>query len=209
MSVLYTGGRADLIHIYECHAGLLEAVSPLKIGDVTIGYIMIGQMVEQERLPERREAVLHYGQQYGCTADCFASIAAKTSQQIHAAARLMEACASHLLMLEWIRTDSRMLPLQIADYIAGNLGENLTAQVLCREFAISKNALYDLSQRYYGVPIARYIKRKRLTEAARLIQAGVRVGEAAYRTGFRDYNYFSKVFKAEMGCAASSYRKKP
>ena len=38
----------DGVNIYKCHLGLYEAVKPLKINDVIVGYIMFGQILDSE-----------------------------------------------------------------------------------------------------------------------------------------------------------------
>ena len=37
----------DYLHVYKCHAGLAEAVFPLKMNDIVIGYIMFGQILDK------------------------------------------------------------------------------------------------------------------------------------------------------------------
>ena len=56
--------------------------------------------------------------------------------------------------------------------------------------------------------IAKYILKKRIEKAAQLLsESGCHVREAAINVGFYDYNYFSKVFKKEMGITPLKYKK--
>lgn len=43
------------LHIYECHAGLMEAVAPLKVGDIIIGYLMLGQLLLEDGQNRRQK----------------------------------------------------------------------------------------------------------------------------------------------------------
>jgi AraC-like DNA-binding protein len=42
--------------------------------------------------------------------------------------------------------------------------------------------------------------------AARLLENGYNVSEAAYRTGFSDVKYFSRLFKVQFGYSPSRYK---
>jgi AraC-like DNA-binding protein len=49
------------------------------------------------------------------------------------------------------------------------------------------------------MPIASYVRFKRLKQAEQLIKDGSSVTLAAERTGFTDYGYFGKLFKRYIG----------
>jgi AraC-like DNA-binding protein len=44
-----------------------------------------------------------------------------------------------------------------------------------------------------------------MTKACELLKEGNNVSETAYRTGFSDPNYFSKVFRKTYGMSPSDY----
>ena len=50
-----------------------------------------------------------------------------------------------------------------------------------------------------------YIRRRRMARACELLREGFNVSETAYRTGYSDPNYFTKVFKKEFGCTPTEY----
>ena len=58
------------------------------------------------------------------------------------------------------------------------------------------------------MPIAAYVRQKRLAYAQQLIQNGMGVSVASEKAGFYDYGYFGKVFKKHLGCTPSEYRKR-
>ena len=51
-----------------------------------------------------------------------------------------------------------------------------------------------------------FIRRMKLDIAARLLDNGYNVSEAAYKTGFSDVKYFSKLFKTQFGHSPSRHR---
>jgi AraC-like DNA-binding protein len=53
-----------------------------------------------------------------------------------------------------------------------------------------------------------YLKKLRLTEAARLLtnKAGATVAEIARSVGYANSAYFNKIFKEEYGCSPRQFR---
>ena len=52
----------------------------------------------------------------------------------------------------------------------------------------------------------RYIARQRITEARKLLEAGVSVTDTAFEVGFKDPNYFSRAFRDEVGITPKRYQ---
>jgi two-component system response regulator YesN len=59
-----------------------------------------------------------------------------------------------------------------------------------------------------GLSITAYVIKKRIEKAKQLlIERVLTLPEVAERVGFSDYNYFSRVFKKEVGVSPINYRK--
>ncbi|MGM9682418.1 MAG: PocR ligand-binding domain-containing protein, partial [Eubacteriales bacterium] len=56
--------ESDRIHLYTCHAGLTEAISPVRINGIILGYIMLGQIIDKAEKKKKKEELLGYAQQY-------------------------------------------------------------------------------------------------------------------------------------------------
>lgn len=195
-------------HIYECHAGLTEAVFPLRYGDIRLGSIMFGQIVDKETKKTSSEKLIAYASRFTDRAEeLFEKIPAKKSDQIRAAAKLMETCACYLWVNEMVRFDRENLLFRLTDYVRENLSSDLSAEAICDEFSISRSRLYRLSEEYFGMGIAAYVRKKRIEEATRLLANGFSVAGAADAVGISDYNYFSKVYKRETGKLPSKMKK--
>ena len=89
-----------------------------------------------------------------------------------------------------------------------NIDKELNNDLLCKTFFISRTKLYQIATNSYGKSISKYILFKRIQKAKQLLQEGTSVAHTAKKTGFIDANYFSKVFKKEVGITATSYQKK-
>ena len=198
------------LHIYKCHAGLIEAVSPIKMNDITLGYIMFGQIIEKNDKKNNKNKIIEYISKYTENVDeaenLFSSLVSKSDKQIRAAAKIMESCACYLCVRDLVQFDTGDLIVIIDNYINNNITEELSVKHLCDKFDISKNKLYALSNKVYGMGIAQYIRKKKIEVAKKHLKQGLSVSEASEKAGFYDYNYFSKIFKRETGILPSKYK---
>ncbi len=186
--------------IYKCHAGLIEAVAPIRINSVIVGYMMLGQICEKNDKAFKEGNVI-YKEKYSIDnfKECVNSLTVKSYSEIKAASKIMESCVCYLLMNHVIMESDGSIAFDINNYIMENLSHSLTGKELCMQFKISRNMLYKISDTYFGMPIAKYINLKRIEKAKELIKEGVSVTRVAEITGFCDYGYFGKVFKKVTG----------
>lgn len=92
-------------------------------------------------------------------------------------------------------------------YLSGHCTcpEEVTLSALGARFGLSVPYLCRIFKRHTNLTLTAYVNELRCSRAASLIQSGVPLKEAAELTGFRDYNYFSRLFKKVTGCAPSRY----
>ena len=201
------------LEIYHCHAGLVEASAPLIENDMIIGYIMFGQISdlsrEEETIQMLRSVLNRYQMNNLCdSSDVIYQITHKTSQQIHAAAKILEACTSYVLLKDMITLQRKNFITNLNTFLLEHLSEDLSIERLMSEFHVSRNKLYDSANEYLGMGIAEHIKNLRIKEARRLLrETDLAVQEIADRVGFNDYNYFCRIFKKETGMPAKQYRR--
>ena len=171
---------------------------------------MFGQVRRRERSTEEIEA---YASQFmtdnEILSDSVKKVKVRSDEHIKAIAGVMEACTCYLLMAELIKIDSGNLIYKLSDYITNNLSNDLSVDKLCSVLKVSRVGLYDIAHKYYGMSIAKYIRKKRTNVAAELLrEEKISVKAAAFKVGFFDGNYFSKVFKEELGITPSDYKNK-
>lgn len=202
---------AKKLEIYHCHAGLIETVAPLIDNGVIIGYIMFGQITDNPNEDSLRESLQNVLLKYQNTKNDFSTelthISYKSTEQIHATAKILEACTFYVLYSNMISLRSENFIKNLNQFLLSHLSEDLSVNRLTYEFNISKNKLYDTCANYLSTGIAEHIKNLRINEAKRLLhETDLPVYEIADRVGFNDYNYFCRIFKKETGLPAKKYR---
>ena len=94
-----------------------------------------------------------------------------------------------------------------ADYIEENLQTDVNAEELAALSGFSVYHFYRLFQQSFGMPVMRYILRRRLSHAIYEMKMGGPGIDAALRYGFDTYAGFYRAFQREFGCTPSQYLK--
>lgn len=204
--------RTKSFHMYKCHAGLIECTAPIMDNDSIIGYIMFGQVGDDSDKKVLREKLNEICKSYVCSeniADSINQIKFKKQKQLTAASKILEACVSYILYNEMVKPSRVKLFYLIDDYISSHLSDNLSIEILCKTFAISRTRLYELMSQYLDEGISSYIKKKRLNKAKELLKyTDIPITDIAAATGFSDYNYFLRSFKKHFGISTKELRNK-
>ncbi len=91
------------------------------------------------------------------------------------------------------------------------LEENLTnsdvdVEFLCNAIGVSKTSLFQKIKSITGQSIVEFIRTFRLKRSVQIMtEEAVSLSDVAYRVGFQDPSYFSKVFKKEFGKSPSQF----
>lgn len=203
--------KTGSLTMYQCHAGLIEATSPIMNNGSIIGYVMFGQVSDSKEKDGFRNRLLELSQSYSqedTIRELIKKIKFKSKKQLVAASKILEACTSYILLKEIIKPSRIELFSAIDEYISSNLSENITVPSLCNEFNISRTRLYALCNQYIPGGIAAYVKTKRLAKAKELLRTTkMSVTDISNAVGFSDYNYFLKSFKKHYGVSTKAMRK--
>ncbi len=93
------------------------------------------------------------------------------------------------------------------DYIRLHYAEDLSIKKLSSALSVSPNYFSHQFKKEVGTAFRHYLNETRLEEARRLLlTTGLRNYEVANRVGFRDYQYFLKLFRASAGTSPSLFR---
>ncbi len=95
-----------------------------------------------------------------------------------------------------------------ASLIERNYSSRVDMARLATEHGYSHSRFRREFRRVFGLTPLQYLRRQRLDKATELLRTTERtVSEIGYACGFEDSNYFSRVFRKEMGSAPRNYRK--
>ena len=197
--------------IYKCHAGLIEATAPIMQNNAIIGYIMFGQITDIKDKDAVYNFVDNLCQKYPLSVTIpnkLKKIKYKSSKQIIATSKILDACTSYIMLKEMIKAQNEQLIEMISNYVDIHMHERIYVEDICRALDISRTQLYEETKQYTNGGIASFIKIKRLNKAKELVTGtSMSVSEISDKTGFSDYNYFLRVFKKHYGISPKKMRK--
>ena len=205
--------RQKQTYVYQCHAGLTEAVAPVYMGNIVAAYMLFGHLYSYPSREEGREAIRKACGKYHLDEAELLSLAdslpATEKSFILSASHILQSVAAYLCFDRMITLRQQDLITRIDDYISEHFTEELDAAALCSHFQIGKTTLYEISNQNYGMGIAEHIRTLRIEHAKKLLteHQELSVGEVADRCGFSDCNYFSTVFRRLTGTSPGKYRR--
>lgn len=206
-----TAAKRHGIYVYQCHAGLKEAIMPIYLGNLVIGYLFFGHVFAYDSYEEGWKVIEEKCAGYRIKPSALkaASLRQPLMKEgyILAAANLMHAIASYLCMERLATLRHENLPVQIDNYIQEHLTEDIDVPNICAYFRIGKTRLYEIARESYGLGIAEVIRLRRIEKAKTLLQDSpeLSISEIASRCGFHDYNYFFTIFRKVTGMSPKEF----
>jgi two-component system response regulator YesN len=97
---------------------------------------------------------------------------------------------------------------QVLQAVRQDYGKDLTLQDLARRVYLTPNYLGTIFYKHMGRSFLDYLAQYRMQRAAELLESGkYLIYEVCEMVGYRDHDYFRRVFKDYMGITPSQFRK--
>jgi len=192
---------------HYCHAGLVDTAVPIRFKDTVLGFIIFGQVADDSDI-KLNELCKELKLDYNDMLSAYGELEKYDKERISSAASIMKNVTAHLWLSEYIEIGFSALAQEIDGYIRNNLKEKLTVTAICERFFLSKNRLYEISHQWFKMTISEYITQVRIEEAKKMLTTtDLNVREFSSLMGINDYNYFTKVFKNNVGIPPLKYKK--
>lgn len=97
---------------------------------------------------------------------------------------------------------------KVVTYIRLNPGTDLGLKKIAGHFSMNKNYLSTLFKKETGTGLTAFVNQERINYAIRLLNiTRFPIGKVAELCGIEDLNYFSRLFKQQVGMSPSGYRR--
>lgn len=203
--------KQQTAHIYVCHAGVTEAITPIRFENGVLGYVILAHMMPLEDYDAALNNAVSRCEQYGLDKklgrEYLSEIAPRSKEQILACTHLLDAVSSYLYVANLVKKNNTNLAERIEKFLYENLHEKLSSSTICRQFLISRTKLYTLAMENFGTSISQYILSLRINAAKKLLkESDLPLSKIARKVGFDNENYFGKTFKKAVGITPTAYR---
>lgn len=98
----------------------------------------------------------------------------------------------------------------LAEYVEQHLGQsNLSSTTIASDFCLSPRQFSRRVKTLTGVDTTHYIRASRIASARQLLtETELSIQEIYLRCGFESANYFSRIFRSDVGLSPTEYRQK-
>ncbi len=207
----------DLPRTVTCPFGLTETAVPIKLGEKTIGYLRIGQVLRHTPAKSDITKVSRELDRHGVR---FTSEMRKgweknpfiPSDKYNAIVRLLTFFAQQLSALsnQLVTEKNNAEPplvLRAREYIDKYKGEGLSLADVAKAAGASVFHFCKVFHKATGLKFTDYVARVRLEDARnRLLNPNLRISEIAYDVGFQSLTQFNRTFKRVFGQSPSEFR---
>ena len=206
-----------LPHTVTCPFGLTETAVPVKLGQRTIGYLRIGQVlrhmpVKSDTTKVGRELERHGLRLTGELRKAWEKNPLIMPDKYNAIVRLLTFFADQLSALTnqiVLESQNAEPPLvqRARDYIAQHKTEPLSLSAVAKAAGASVFHFCKVFHKATGLKFTDYVARVRLEEArTQLLNPNRRISEIAYDVGFQSLTQFNRMFKRVFGQSPSEFR---
>lgn len=136
------------------------------------------------------------------------SVAAVLHKDMFTSAETLSHIRDALTRRQRLRGEAQRLTRQAMAYIHEHYSEPIGREDLARHIGVSEGYLSRCFTQETGLSLIQYLTRYRIQRARQLLTTtDMTVTEIALEVGFSDSNYFSRVFRREVGVAPLVYRR--
>lgn len=207
----------DIPHTVTCPFGLTETAVPLRLGQNTIGYLRIGQVLRRAPTAAETEKIGRKLEQHGVRFSKQIRTAWEhnpliTADKYQAIVRLLTFFAqqlSELINRIVVERDNAEPPLvqKARAYIAQHRSEPLSLSAVAHAAGASVYHFCKVFRKSTGLKFTDYVARIRLEDArTQLLNPNRRISEVAYDVGFQSLTQFNRMFKRVFGQSPTEFR---
>jgi len=207
----------DLPHTVTCPFGLTETAVPIKLGQQTIGYLRIGQVLRH--MPAKADTTKVSRELERCGVR-FTGEIRKTweknplipPEKYNSIVRLLAffgdqlSALSNQLITEKNNAEPPLV-LKAREYIEKHKNEELPLPDVAKAAGASIFHFCKVFHKSTGLKFTDYVARVRLEDARnRLLNPNLRISEIAYDVGFQSLTQFNRTFKRVFGQSPTEFR---
>lgn len=209
----------DIPHTVTCPFGLTETAVPVKLGQDTIGYLRIGQVLRHMPAKSDTKKVNRELTRLGVKFTTEVRKAWKRNPLIvpdryNAIVRLLTFFATQLsalinqIVLEQQNAEPPLVQ-KAREYIDKHKAEELSLADVAKAAGASVFHFCKVFHKSTGLKFTDYVARVRLEDARnRLLNPNLRISEIAYDVGFQSLTQFNRAFKRVFGRSPTEFRER-
>ena len=200
-----------------CPFGLTETAVPVQLGQETIGFLRIGQVLRRSAIQSDKaraaSKLAECGVPFaGGIREAWETTPIIPKERYNAIVRLLTFFAEQLsalsnqIVMEKHNTEPPLVQ-KAREYIAINKNGPLSLRVVAKASGADRFHLCKVFKKSTGLTLTDYVVRVRVEDArTQLLNPSRRVSEVAYDVGFQSLTQFNRMFKRVFGQSPTEFR---
>ncbi len=197
-------------YIYRCQCGLYEAVAPIYNYGKLTGYLMLGQIRDEntQQINKTKSYLIEKGLDGDLVNNAYESIICIEEDVLNSYINIMTVLAEHITKTNKLAPAKNTLPFLIRKELISNFRENITLSHLSKKFNCSIGTITTAFKNEYHTSIHSFLINIRLNNAVELLKSSDKsIKEISELCGFCDQNHFYRTFKSNYNTSPIEYRR--
>ena len=195
---------------YICHAGIEEAVAPIFIDRQLVGYAMIGQFRSTKKLPSE---VLKAAKDKDCKSKLLAyfyELPYYDKARIKSMLGLFRILVDYIITKEIVSVRGERIINKSLAYIEQNIHRHISLDEVAQNAGRSRSSISHSFKKILDKSFSEVLIEAKLNKAEEYfsISPNLSVEEVAFKLGYKDPLYFSRLYKKYRGFPPSHYKMK-
>jgi AraC-like DNA-binding protein/ligand-binding sensor protein len=201
-----------------CAHGLCDTAVPVKVGDLTMGFLQTGQVFRKKPTTAQFERTAKLAAEWEVPVErerlkeAYFQTKVLSPRQHESVVGLLSIFAQHLSIINnqiMVQLENSELPMitRAKEFIRRNQAEGLSLAQVAKAVNTSKFYFCKLFKKTTGLSFTNYVSRVRVEKAKNLLlNPNLRISEIAYEVGFQSLTHFNRIFKKIIGQSPTDYR---
>jgi AraC-like DNA-binding protein/ligand-binding sensor protein len=196
--------------VYPCYAGLSEVVMPIRVGETSIGYAMLGQFrVRNELSAEIYKQWQNLAFKPDDISAAFLEQPFFDGTALDNMLRLFSMLVDFIVTREYVRFRRPALVENVVQYVEDHIAEPIELDQVAEEMSRSRSTISHMVKLRLGISFKQLciLKRVQRFESIVAAETDISISEAAARVGCPDPFYFSRIYRKFRLVSPSTYIK--
>ncbi|MDR0759406.1 MAG: PocR ligand-binding domain-containing protein, partial [Treponema sp.] len=196
--------------VYQCHAGLGEAVIPIRLNGKVAGYIMAGQFRTRNSVPANiAQDWQNRGFPFGALRAAFLDQPFFEKEALNNMINLFSMLCEFIVSKDHIRLRHLDITRLVILWIEEHIGQPVTLGEAANHFGYSQSSISHVVKNHLGMNFKELCILKKIErfEAIMTSNPSLTIQNAASQVGYDDPLYFSRIYKKVRKKAPSAFVK--
>jgi len=201
------GALSGIRTCYECHAGLTEAVLPVRNEGHVLGYVMIGQFRSRRSPPKDVAQLWMSKRNNNQLRNAFRELPRVSQEQLESTLALFSTLVDYIVAKHMVSLEGDSCVVSALDYMRSRISEPVSLDDVAKHLGVSRFTLSHAFRKHLDTSFKQSQIEMKLLRAEEILSSSpeTTVSDAAEQVGYVDPYYFSRLYRSHRGYPPSTF----